>query len=450
MKKILRSTVNLLTVFSLGLSAFGLCLAQNGKIDNIAEQASSVTEFDVNGLKVLVKRRPSTPTVAAGLFLRGGVRNIDAKNAGIENLMLNTAIEGGKKFPRQTLRRELAATGSVIGASAAYDLSAVSLVSTRQNFDRAWDMFTDVIMNPVFSPDDIDREKQQILTGLRSADDQPDSALQNFQNRIIYAGHPYSNDPDGTIANIQSFTAADLAAYHGKAMQTSRLLLVVVGDVDPDQLKARVTASLGKLTRGDYKETPLPALDFSKPTLDIATRAIPTNYIEGVFSAPPLNSPDYYAMRVATTILRDRIFEEVRVKRNLSYAPDASMANLAANTGNIYVTAVDANQAVSVMLNQVRVLQTQLVDSDQISGSAGMFLTTFYVGQETNAAQAGELAKYELFGGGWRNSFEFLNRIREVRPEDIRTVANKYIKNIRFVVIGNPAAVNRSVFIPAE
>ena len=427
-----------------------LCFAQTGKIDNIAEQAASVTEFDVNGLKVLVKRRVSAPTVAVGLFIRGGARNVDAKTAGIENLMLQAALESGKKYPRQELRRGLSSTASVLGASSGYDFSAASLISTRQNFDKAWDMFSDVLLNPAFSPEDVDREKQQILTGLRSKEDDPDNALDSLQDRVVYAGHAYANDPAGTIANIEAFTPADLAAYHKKIMVTSRLLLVVVGDIDANDLKARVAATFGKLPLGNYKEQVMPMLDFSKPSLDVTRRAIPTNYIEGVFSAPSLSSPDYYAMSMAITILRNKVFEEVRVKRNLSYAPSASMATLGSNTANIYVTAVDANQAVRVMLAQIKALQTDPVENSDVAGEAGEFLTTYYTKQETNAAQVGELARYELLGGGWRNSFEFLNRIREVKPEDIRTVANKYMKNIRFVVIGDPAAINKSVFLPAE
>ena len=81
-------------------------------------QSEQVTEFDVNGLKVLVKRRPNSPTVAAALFIRGGSRNIDDKNAGVEDLMLRSAIEAGKKYPRQTVRREFARTGSAIAAGA--------------------------------------------------------------------------------------------------------------------------------------------------------------------------------------------------------------------------------------------------------------------------------------------------------------------------------------------
>jgi len=424
--------------------------AQTGKIDNIADQASSVAEFDVNGLKVILKRRASSPTVAAGLFLRGGARNLTPETAGIENVMLNVATEAGKKYNRQSVRRELSRVGGTIGASAGQDYSAVSLVSTRQNFDKVWDIFTDVMLNPAFAADDVQRIKQQVLTGLREQETSPDNALDALQDRVIFAGHPYANEASGTIATVTSFTPEQLQAYHHNAMQTSKLLLVVVGDVNPTDLKARVESSFGKLPRGEYKEEPFPALDFSKGSVDIATRNLPTNYVEGVFSAPSLNSPDYYAMRVAMTLLQELVYSEVRVKRQLSYAPNAELNNDAANTANIYVTAVDANQAVSVMLNQIDLLKTKTIADDKIAGMAGQFLTNYYLRQETNAAQAGELARYELIGGGWRNSFEFLNRIRSVKPEDIQAVANKYMKNIRFVIVGNPAAINKSVFLQAS
>ena len=215
-------------------AAFG----QTGKIDNITEQAALVTEFDVNGLKVLVKRRPSAPTVAAGLFIRGGARNINPKNAGIESFTLSAAVEAGTAYPRAALRRELSKTGSGISSGSNKDFSVISFASTRQNFDRLWNVFTDVAISPAFTPEDVQRVRGQILAGLRENETSPDSALQAFQDRVIYAGHPYANDVNGNVANIGSFTAGDLRAYHKGLMQTSRLLLVVVGDVYPNELKA--------------------------------------------------------------------------------------------------------------------------------------------------------------------------------------------------------------------
>lgn len=423
--------------------------AQNSKIDNINAQAAQVTEFEVNGLKVLLKRRVASPTVAAALFIRGGARNVTEKNAGIEDLMLKSAIEAGKKYPRQTVRREISRTGSGIGASAGNDYSIVSLGTTRPNFDRVWDIFTDTLLNPAFEPSDIERNRQATLTGLREAGISPDGAVQDEIERVIYAEHPYSNDVDGTIATVSGFKAEEIIAYHKKTMETSRLLLVFVGDLDPIDLKQRIAASFGKLPRGDYKDQAFPALNFSRPTLDIVARPnLPTNYVKGVFEAPPLGSADYYPMRVAMSILQQLIFQEVRQNRQLSYAPGAELEKFGANTANISVSSVDANQSVQVMLEQVDKMKALRLNDEIVAEVAGNYLTTYYLSQETSGAQVGELAQYELIGGGWRNAFEFLNRVSSVKSDDLASVSNKYMKNIRFVVVGDPKAVNKSIFLP--
>ncbi|HEY0462223.1 MAG TPA: pitrilysin family protein [Pyrinomonadaceae bacterium] len=425
--------------------AFG-AYAQGAGQPTTGAQADLTSDFDVNGLRVIVKRRPNAPTVAAGLFIRGGSRNLTLPTAGIENLMLSTAAEASKQFPRDVMRKELTKMASNISAGANEDFSTIALVSTRPNFDRTWEIFTDAVMNPAFAQGDFDLVRNRILTALKNQSISPDSALNNLQDRVVYANHPYANDPNGTPETIASFKLDDIRAYHQKVMTTSQLLLVVVGDVDPAVLQKRVAESLGKLPRGSYKETPLPQLAFDKPTLDITTRAIETNYIKGVFAAPSLSNPDYYAMRVAMTLLQSKVINEVRNKRQLSYAPNAEMADDAANTANIYVTANDANQSVSLMLEEIEKMKAVGVDEEEFTGLPGYFLTTYFIKQETNASQVAELARYELIGGGWRNSLSFIDKMLAVKPADVKTVANKYMKNIRFVVIGNPAAINKQVF----
>jgi zinc protease len=165
-----------------------------------------------------------------------------------------------------------------------------------------------------------------------------------------------------------------------------------------------------------------------------------------LFAAPSLTSPDIYAMRVASSILRDRVFEEVRVKRNLSYAPSAFLGSQEANVGGIYVTAVDANQATRVMLDEIARLQHERIEPEDITAIVSQFLTNYYLDEETNAAQAGELARYELSGGGWRNSLDFIEKVRAVTPADVQRVARTYMRNIRFVVLGDPARIDRNVF----
>jgi zinc protease len=413
----------------------------------IARQASLVTEFEVNGLKVLVKRREGSQTVATGLFIRGGVENVSASNAGVEAFMLNVASEASANFPRDRMRKETARMGTVIGESVNYDYSALSMTATRSNFDRSWEIFTDIALRPSFTKEDVALVQSRILASLQGENDEPDAYLQRLQDRAAYAGHPYLNRPEGTADNIRRLTAEDLRAYHQKIMQTSRLLLVIVGDLDAAQLKTRITASFGKLPRGDYKPEAPPPLSFTSSTVDVTSRELPTNYIQGLFTAPSITSPDIYPMRVASSLLRDRVFEEVRVKRNLSYAPDAFLRNQSANIGGLYVTAVDANQAVRVMLNEIARLQREPIGRDDINAVIAQFLTSYYIGQETNTAQAAELAQYELIGGGWRNSLMFLEKLRAVTPADVQRVSQKYMRNIRFVVLGNPQQIDKNVFI---
>lgn len=437
-----------LAITFLFFSAAIVIIGQDSKLGDFSAQTALVSEFDVNGLKVILKRRPGSATVAGGLFIRGGARNVTDKNAGIEQLMLSTAIEAGKTVPRQALRRELASKGSSIGAAVSNDYSAISLGTTKPDFPRIFDLFAQVVLDPAFAEDDIKRNREQILTGLRESASSPEAALETLQERVVYAGHPYANEVTGTAATIASLTAADLRAYHKKMMETQRLLFVFVGDLDADQLKAKIAETFGKLPRGEYKDQPLPPLDFSKGSLDTSQRALPTNYIKGVFAAPSLDSPDYYAMRVAITILASYVNEEVRGRLQLSYAPGADIDSLAANTANISVSTTDPNRAMSAMLDQIKLLKEEKLGPDSIEGISSFFLTRYYMEQETSGAQVGELAKYELIGGGWRRSFEFLNGVKSVTGDDIQRVAAKYMKNLRFAYVGNTAILDRKIFVP--
>lgn len=450
---LVRSFIALCLLVSLSAN---LSFAQHGKTEPktstpIAQQALNsqlalVSEFDVNGLKVLVKRRPSSPTIAAGLFIRGGVQNMTAKNAGIEGLMLDVMSESSVKFPREKLRSELASTGAVINSGSNYDYSVLALACTRQTFERSWAVFTDVALNPSFSLEDVKLVKERRITSLRNVGDDPDSFLQQQQERVAYTGHPYSNDPSGTIEAISPLTSQDLRAYHKKVMKTSHLLLVVVGDVNVDNLLLHILPTFGKLPRGVYKQQPVQQLIFSNSAVDVTARRLETNYIQGLFTAPSLGEQDFYAMRAAMSILQERVFTEVRRKRNLSYAPDAFLRTQGANVGGIYVTTNNSNLAIRLMLDEIERLKIIPVDSNDLGSVTGLYLTTYYLGQETNAAQAATLAQYELIGGGWQKSVEYLDRIRAVTAEDIQRVAKKYMKNIRFVVVGDPASVDKVVF----
>jgi predicted Zn-dependent peptidase len=111
------------------------------------------------------------------------------------------------------------------------------------------------------------------------------------------------------------------------------------------------------------------------------------------------------------------------------------------------VTAVDANQAVDVMLKQIGRLRASDVNREAITATAQDFLTQYYMGQETNAAQTGSLASAELLGGGWRTAEDFITRIRAVTPADMRRAVTTYMRNMQFVVLGDPSKIDKRIFL---
>src|SRR5215211_5038715 len=266
--------------------------AQESLQSVVAKQAALVTEFDVNGLKVLLKRREGSLTVAAGLFIRGGSSNINAQNAGIESLMLSVATEATTNFPRARMRSDLSRMGTVIGSSSNNDYSVLSLASTRMHFDRSWQIFTDIALNPSFTKEDVSLVQSRIVVSLSDDTDNPDVYLQKLQEKVAYAGHPYLNNTSGTPQTVGKLTPEDLRAYHTKLMETSRLLLVIVGDLNPSEVKDLVANSFGKLPRGNYKAESMPQLAFDKSSVEVTPRDLRTNYIQGLFVAPSLTSPD--------------------------------------------------------------------------------------------------------------------------------------------------------------
>ncbi|MEZ5317045.1 MAG: pitrilysin family protein [Vicinamibacterales bacterium] len=407
----------------------------------------AVAQFEVNGLEVILKSRPGSQTVAAGLFIKGGSQNVTPATAGLEALMLDVATEASEHYPLAQFRRELARTGTVVSSGINYDYSAFTLGCTRDHFDSAWALFTDAALHPSFLASDFTRVRDRRLVGLEGADDVAEGALATLMSDVIYAHHPYAADPSGTLESVRSLTVDDMKALHKRLMVTSRLLLVMVGDLTPADVRAKVQAAFGAVPKGDYRWAPPPTLAFDAPTVLVRSRDLPTNYIQGVYGAPSPASEDLDAMRIANAVLRGRVFDAVRTRRALSYAPDAFLSSQAANIGGVSVTAVDVNQTVSVMLREIDRLRTREAPDEEVHDTIRQFLTTYYVGQETNAAQAGTLANAELIGSGWKSAETLLDRITAVTPADVRRVAARYMRNLQFVVLGPATDVDKSIFL---
>ena len=316
-----------------------------------AQQAES---FNVNGLKVILKQNTSNDIVAVNLVFKGGVTILDPGQAGIEALALNVALKASENYPKDMLNAELEKMATQLGASSSLDYSNINMLCVKQNFEKSWNIFSDVVLNPSFTQEDIELEREQLLSNVRQTSDNADVYLQKLFRNEFYGDHPYAIEVNGTENTLQSFTAKQLKEFFTGRKTTSQMFLVVVGNTSRNELEPMVAETFSTLPQGDFNMQMPPSTSFSEPSIKIVHREIPTNYIQGSYSAPMRTSDEGYTMNITSSILRDRVWEEVRTKRSLSYAPSSRYGNVLSNYGSIYVTAVDADSTIKVMIAELK------------------------------------------------------------------------------------------------
>ena len=425
-----------------GVSAY----AADARSTTIAAPDSTITaKFDVNGVSVILRRNSANEVVVANLYLLGGSRQLTAQTAGIEALVLAASERGTKRFPGALVRQRTARLGSTIGVEANDDWSAIGLRAIRSTFDSTWAIFADRVMAPTLDANEVAIVRDQFLAIARERNTQPDDAATELADSLLYQNHPNALSPTGTPESIASLTAAQLKQYHAQQFVTSRMLLVVVGNVDRTQVERLVRGTLATMPRGSYKWTPPPPISSTGRALVVDNRLLPTNYLLGYAPGPAATDPDYTALRVATAVLSGRLFTEVRSRRNLSYAVEAPFIERANAVGGLYVTTVDPNQVLRIMRRELTTLQTESVDPAGLKRLEQQFITEYYLKNETNADQANVLARAELYQRDYRAADRFMERLRRVTPEDVRRVAKQYLKDFRFAYVGDASKLDRSL-----
>ncbi len=400
--------------------------------------AQDVQSFNVNGLTVIFKQNTANDIIAVNLYYKGGVTKLNEDQAGIESLALVVGLKASKNYPKDQLNAELERMNTIINTNSNLDYSNINFLCVKQNFEKSWDIFSDVVLNPMFDEQDLNLEREKLISAVKQVNDNPDAYLQKIVNNEFYVDHPYSVEVNGTEETLSSFTAEDLKTYYSGLLNTSGLLLVVVGNTNKSELESMVRESFGNLPKGNFVSQIPPMVVTKEPSIKVVYRELPTNYIQGSYSAPERGTKEGYTMLIANSILRDRVWEEVRTKRSLSYAPSSFYRTNFSNYGAIYVTAVDPDTTIKVMINELERLKNEPISEKELKNKVRQFITFYYLGNETNQAQANALAFYELAGIGYKGVGEFLKQVNKVNSKDIQDVAQKYMKNLQFVLIGNP------------
>lgn len=403
------------------------------------------TSFDASGVHVILRKSTANNVVAVNLYLLGGARQIVSETAGIEPFLLQVSDRGTTKYPLAILRRKMSALGSEIVTAPSDDWTMFGIRTTTEVLDSTWAIFASRLMEPTLDPADIALLRTQFLSGVSQRRDDPDALAEFLADSIAFTGHPYGIPVTGTEASISAIDAKALRAYHDSQIVKSRMLLVVVGDVDRPHVEKLVKETLARLPAGNYQWTSPPRLPENPAAVVIEPRILPTNYLIGYYSGPLANTDDYQALRIATSVLTGRLFAEIRTRQNLTYDVHAPFVDRAASAGGLYISTASPDTTLKLMRAALTELQEGLLDRDGLERLEQQFLTEYFLDNETNGAQADFLARSQLYRGDYREADKFVDELRSVTPEAVRRVARKYMRGIRFGYVGDPTKLKREL-----
>lgn len=409
-------------------------------------QKKDAYEMMVEGIKVIVQ--PSNnEIVEIQTIIKGGVQNYPFNKQGIESLAMTSLTEcGTKNDDKNSFKNKLEKVSAQVYAYTSMDYASISMNCIKSDLDAVWPLYADAITIPSFNEKEFIRIKQDAINNLKSMESTPDYAIRKMAKETAFKGMNYAKTPDGTEQTVSKLTVAETMAYYQSILTKSRMVIVVVGEVDKEIITQKIKTMLTNIPAGKpfvlKKELYNPAVNsFSAEKKELAT-----NYIQGITGGPAPGTPDYNAFILAMRIFGMKHFIEVRTKNGLSYAPGAYFDGGTTPSANITVSTTDPNKYIGVAKNLIETVKKDGFTIDELRDIKTTYLTQFFYRQETNNAQANSFASNEVLHNNWKRALTINEDLKKVSVENVNNAFKKYMGNFTWTYQGEPAKADSKLF----
>jgi zinc protease len=416
-------------------------LAQEIKLPEIKRETLD------NGLRVIVIEHHELPVVAFRLVLKSGSAFDPPGKAGLVDLTAGLLRKGTKTKDATQIAEEVDFVGGTLDAGADWDATFATCRVLNKYFDTGLELLADIILNPTFKEDEVERLRRQIIAGIMQQKDDPESVAEEEFRGFVFGEHPYGQPQEGTEGSVSSITRDDIAGFHQTYYVPNNAILAVVGDVKTDEVLEKVKS---KFSSWERKEFVIP--DFAQPPqikghqiLLVDKPDLTQSYINIGHFGIERKSPDYFPVRVMNYILggggfASRLADEVRDKRGLTYDVHSNFDGYRLK-GAFEVstfTRIDSTLgAIQATLDQMKRIRTEKVSEKELSETKSFYNGYFPLQFETPEQIATQILNVEIYDLGEDYIKDFRKNISAVTADDILRVAQKYLDpdNIKLVVV---------------
>lgn len=372
------------------------------------------------------------PLVSFGIFYPGGRLFETEENAGITELMLQSALRGTRTFGPAAISRRLENAGAQIEVVNEPDFFGYVLEGVSGSLRDALDVLMQIVQEPTFPPELVEQElglQRQRLHQLR--DDNLRFPLQVFME-ALFPGHPYSRPGLGLEFSLSDLDADQVAAWHRQQMRGVAPVIVVVGDTTGSSLVFSITEAL---TNEDLVKRDLPQVDLSELPERTALIEVPTHQSALVLGwrGPTLSSPDRIPMTVLEHVLSGlggRLFDSIRDREGLAYTV-RTFDDFRASSGAFFTYAAFApenEQRVRDLLDSsLRDLVETGVSEDELERARNSAIGAYEAALQSRRARTLALARAIISGAGVDAVMDFSADVGDLEQDTLETTARRYL-----------------------
>jgi len=397
-----------------------------------------------NGLMVLHSEKHNLPIVMITLIVKAGLLDEPKEKAGLANLTADLLDEGTKSRKSSEISEEIEFIGAGLGASAGGDYTTITLSVLKKDLEKGFEIFSDVILNPVFPQEELERKRELIKGSLKQREEDPSFLAERSFKKEVFGEHPYGRLVEGLTETLSEITREDLLRFHSKYFIPNNAILSVVGDLTPAELNSLIKKYLDSWKIAELPERKIHPMNEEKikKAVKIDRDVTQATIIIGHLGISRDN-PDYYAVSVMNYILggggfSSRLMQKIRDELGLAY--DVSSFFTPGKEKGLFQAEVQtknesANSAIEEILKQIGKIKDEKVSDEELSGAKDYLTGSFPRRLDTNRKIADFLATVEFYNLGLDYAEKYASFINEVTTEDVQRVAGKYLDAENFVLI---------------
>jgi zinc protease len=414
---------------------------QPGTLLSGSVDSSATTHVLSCGATLIARENHSLPLVSLGVYFKGGRIGESEENCGITRLMLRGSLKGTAARTGEEIFNSLDALGASIDTETEPDYFGYLIKILSSNLEPGLEIVADVIMNPLFDADEIEKEKEILLARIRRDKDNMRGYPIKLFHKAVFEDHPYGLSDLGEEEAVADLDRSKIGTWHDRHISSGNMTVLAVGDFESSRLKEQLDELFRDLQGEEVAAETREVDSEGQPDSVVETRRKAQTAQALGFPTCSFDDDDFYALKALQGIASGtggRFFRQLREKMGLAYTVygvNRSWGETGVFFAYIATSPENEKLAKEKLLDEFEKFKIEPVTDEELQVAKNYIGGIYNIYLETNSALVGEYARAHILGKGTEAVERFPGEIAQVSKEQIREVAVKYF-NLESLALG--------------